>query len=116
MRDDEIFAAVAARVADREYSDEVFVRPGRLTDTGGWLLNSADDNGMRQVETRGSHAHMAAVAAGAVDPLPEPTPADPQAVAEAERVLGYALSPLLQRIYLEVANGGFGPGVLGVAG
>jgi hypothetical protein len=48
--------------------------------------------------------------------LPPPAPAE--AVAEAERVIGYRLPPLLCRLYLEVANGGFGPrtGVLGVAG
>ncbi|MGW3121536.1 SMI1/KNR4 family protein [Streptomyces sp. NPDC001107] len=45
-------------------------------------------------------------------------PASPDAVAEAERVVGYPLPALLRRLYLEVANGGFGPrgGVLGVSG
>lgn len=48
-------------------------------------------------------------------------PASENAVAEAEGVIGYRLPPLLRRIYLEVANGGFGPadrsdGILGVAG
>jgi hypothetical protein len=33
-----------------------------------------------------------------------------QAVAEAESELGFALPPLLTRLYREVANGGFGPG------
>lgn len=47
-----------------------------------------------------------------------PPPASLEAVAEAERVIGYPLPPLLRRLYLEVANGGFGPraGILGVAG
>ena len=54
------------------------------------------------------------------------TPADvalPVAASEAqlvaaERRLGFALPPLLRRLYAEVANGGFGPGagILGVAG
>ncbi|WP_149263302.1 SMI1/KNR4 family protein [Actinomadura sp. K4S16] len=45
-------------------------------------------------------------------------PAPPEAVAEAERALGHPLPPLLRRLYLEGANGGFGPreGVLGLAG
>ncbi|MDH6709100.1 hypothetical protein P3T27_005846 [Kitasatospora sp. MAA19] len=45
-------------------------------------------------------------------------PASPEAVAEAERVIGHSLPPLLRRLYLEVANGGFGPrrSVLGVSG
>jgi hypothetical protein len=50
-----------------------------------------------------------------------PEPANEKAVAEAEEVNGYRLPPLLRRIYLEVANGGFGPneygnGILGVPG
>ncbi|MFD0579678.1 SMI1/KNR4 family protein [Dactylosporangium darangshiense] len=45
-------------------------------------------------------------------------PATPEAVAAAEEALGFALPPLLRRIYLEVANGGFGPhaAVMGVPG
>lgn len=116
MGEEEILAAVAARVAEGDYADEVFVRPGRLTDTGAWLLDPAADDGTRQVEARGSREHLAALAAGAVDPLPALAPAGLDAVEEAERVLGYPLPPLLRRLYLEVANGGFGPGVLGVAG
>ena len=38
-----------------------------------------------------------------------PPPATSEQVAEAETELGYALHPLLRRLYLEVANGGFGP-------
>ncbi|MEU5563531.1 SMI1/KNR4 family protein [Micromonospora musae] len=58
---------------------------------------------------------IAAVRNGAVD---LPSPASPEAVSDAEKVIGYPLPPLLRRLYLEVANGGFGPdiGVLGVAG
>ncbi|MFI6812450.1 SMI1/KNR4 family protein [Nonomuraea sp. NPDC050328] len=45
-------------------------------------------------------------------------PASAEAVADAEEAIGAPLPPLLRRLYLEVANGGFGPrdGVLGVAG
>jgi len=47
-----------------------------------------------------------------------PAPATREAVAEAERIIGFSLPPLLRRLYLEVANGGFGPdeGILGVRG
>lgn len=116
MLDDDILAGIAARVAQRDYRDEVLVRPGRLDETGRWLVGSAEDDGARQVETRGSQVHVAGLAAGAVDQLPALVPASLKAVEEAERILGYALPPLLRRIYLEVANGGFGPDVLGVAG
>ncbi|MFG2918855.1 hypothetical protein ACGF0D_38965 [Kitasatospora sp. NPDC048298] len=45
-----------------------------------------------------------------------PPPAPPQALAEAERVIGFAFPTLLRRLYTEVSNGGFGPvnGVLPV--
>ena len=51
-------------------------------------------------------------------PLPALTPATPEAVREAEAVIGYKLPRLLRRLYLEVGNGGFGPGygVLGLSG
>jgi hypothetical protein len=47
-----------------------------------------------------------------------PPPATSEAVAEAEKVIRFPLPPLLRRLYLEVANGGFGPGkgILGVSG
>ncbi len=35
--------------------------------------------------------------------------ATPAVIAEAEQVIGFPVPPLLRRIYLEVANGGFGP-------
>jgi len=38
-----------------------------------------------------------------------PPPATPEAVAAAEEVIGFPLPPLLRRLYVEVANGGFGP-------
>ncbi|MEU4410481.1 SMI1/KNR4 family protein [Streptosporangium sp. NPDC023963] len=45
-------------------------------------------------------------------------PASPEAISQAEEAIGHPLPPLLRRLYLEIANGGFGPrgGILGVAG
>jgi SMI1/KNR4 family protein SUKH-1 len=45
-----------------------------------------------------------------------PPPASPDDVARAETALGFALPGFLRRVYLEVADGGFGPGtgLLGV--
>ncbi len=47
---------------------------------------------------------------------PPAAPASEEAIAEAERIIGYPLPPLLLRIYREVANGGVGPfvGVQGI--
>jgi len=38
-----------------------------------------------------------------------PGRASAEQIADAEAMLGYALHPLLKRLYLEIANGGFGP-------
>ncbi|MCW2144540.1 hypothetical protein BXY51_009146 [Actinoplanes cyaneus] len=62
-------------------------------------------------------------AGGYIDEVPtsrlEPLrPAAPAAVAEAEELAGQSLPSLLRRLYLEVGNGGFGPGygLLGLRG
>jgi hypothetical protein len=49
---------------------------------------------------------------------PLPAPASEEQLKAAERRLGFALPPLLRRLYAEVANGGVGPGpgMLGVKG
>ncbi|MBO2447121.1 SMI1/KNR4 family protein [Actinomadura barringtoniae] len=67
-----------------------------------------DDEVVELVRTSLKHKHVS-------------PPASPDSVSEAERYIGQPLPPLLRRIYLEVANGGFGPlqyddGVLGVSG
>ncbi|MFF0151836.1 hypothetical protein [Micromonospora sp. NPDC005203] len=114
MREDDVLRGIAARVAARDYSDDVLIRPGDLDANGNWLLSPVPE-GTRWLVVRGSQEHLAALAADVVDPLPPLEPASVPAVDDAERVLGHPLPPLLRRIYLEVANGGFGP-VLGVAG
>jgi len=50
--------------------------------------------------------------------VPPPPPADPGVVAAAEAEVGFGFPDLLRRMYLEVANGGFGPcyGLLGLDG
>jgi hypothetical protein len=49
---------------------------------------------------------------------PLPGPASEEQLNSAERRLGFALPPLLRRMYAEIANGGVGPGpgILGVKG
>jgi hypothetical protein len=50
--------------------------------------------------------------------MPQYPPASEATVAEAEERLGFPFPPLLRRLYLEVGNGGFGPGfgLVGVEG
>jgi hypothetical protein len=50
-----------------------------------------------------------------VDYLQEPPirprpPVSPEVLAEAERRLGFPLSPLLRALYTQVGDGGYGPG------
>jgi len=47
-----------------------------------------------------------------------PQPAVRETISETEQITGYGLPPLLVRLLMEVANGGFGPrrGVYGVRG
>jgi hypothetical protein len=47
---------------------------------------------------------------GPVDAVPAPPPASEQVVEAAERELGFVLPPALRQLYLEVADGGIGPG------
>ena len=47
---------------------------------------------------------------GAVESRPAPPPASEDAIAAAEAELGFALPAALRRLYLEVADGGVGPG------
>lgn len=61
-------------------------------------------------------ALVAALRAAAAAAEKLQSPARPAAIAEAEQVIGFPVPPLLRRLYLEVSNGGFGPGVLGVRG
>src|SRR5690606_23268211 len=69
MREEEIFRAIAVRVAALDYRDQVFVRPGYLDADGGWVLTPSDEE-VRWLVERGSQEHLAAKAVGAVDPLP----------------------------------------------
>lgn len=62
-------------------------------------------------------------AAHRIDMKTIPTPtiyntADTEAIMHTERELGFRLPPLLRRLYMEIANGGFGPGagLIGVEG
>lgn len=66
------------------------------------------------------HARTEALGAAMSTPVASslPLPATPEAVAAAESRLGFLLPPFLRRVYLEVADGGFGPGggLLGLSG
>ena len=112
MTDDKVVQAVQALVAAGEYLDQIPGVPGAGRSAGGVVQRG------RRLYWRGSPEHLEARAAGLVDRLPPLTPASPDAVQEAEDLMGHRLPRLLRRLYLEVGNGGFGPGygILGVSG
>jgi hypothetical protein len=112
VTDEEVLDAVKELVAAGEYLDEIPGIPGAALSGGGVF----QDN--RRLYVRGSPEYLEARSAGLVERLPPLTPAPSEAVDEAERVVGFSFPRLLRRLYLEVANGGFGPGygILGLRG
>jgi len=64
----------------------------------------------------GTPEHFQARALGLVARLPRPPVATADAVQAVEEAIGCSLPPLLRRLFLEVANGGFGPGYGGTLG
>jgi hypothetical protein len=113
MTDDEVVSAIRALVAAGEHLDQLLGVPGARLEGGGVFFG-----GNRRLYRRGSPEHLEARAAGLVERLPPPTPTPPEAVEEAQVMVGHPLPGLLRRLYLEVGNGGFGPGygILGVRG
>ena len=113
-----MFESVRALVAAGEHLDNV---PGRIeTDaiSGGGRWHVVSEGRYRRVYTRGTPEYLQARRAGLLERLPALAAAPREAVEEAESVVGHRLPPLLRRLYLEVGNGGFGPGygVLGLKG
>jgi hypothetical protein len=113
---DDVFAAVRELVDAGEYRDQLPGVPGTSVHGAAVLRHAVHGGGWRRMYDRGSPEHVAARAAGLVERLPRPVRASVDAVEECEAVLGRRLPALLRRLYLEVGNGGFGPGygILGV--
>jgi hypothetical protein len=107
---DGIFDEIASRVEEGVQLDNV---PGGAGET---LGGPGTFRGQRRIYTRGTPDFATALAQGQLEPLPRTPPATLSAVERAEFLLGAALPDLLRRLYLEVSNGGFGPGygVLGL--
>jgi hypothetical protein len=109
VRDEDVFDAVAALVTAGEYLDSIPGKPG-VDVEGGGAFESTPDGTLRRLYTRGTPRYLRARDRGWIEPLPPLRPASPAAVAEAEALAGIPLPPLLRRLYLEIGNGGFGPG------
>jgi hypothetical protein len=111
MDEDELVSALRQLVVDGEYLDDIPGVPGARLEGGGMY------RGDRRMYHRGSPEFVAARAEGLIERLPRlRPPASIRAVEQAEALIDRPLPPLLRRLYLEVGNGGFGPGygILGV--
>lgn len=122
---DELIARLRERAMDPERRTSAppnaVAGPGGLLDLGG-LMRSAGDLGALLGQLRGTHgdpdrtrrvaSEMERVMGGipAAKPRPLSERASPDAVTAAERALGRPLPPFVRRLYLEIADGGFGPG------
>ncbi|MGR6998657.1 hypothetical protein ACU686_12045 [Yinghuangia aomiensis] len=106
---DAIFEAVRARVVSGEYLDSMLGLPGVATDGGG-AFQQADDGRLQRMYWRYSAEYRAARAAGIIQMLPPLTPVPPDVLARCEASMGVSLPLLLRRCYLELGDGGFGPG------
>jgi hypothetical protein len=116
VHQDEVFEAIRATVATGEYLD--WLPAAKTQGLRGHLAGTEPVRNAPGGYLRGTPEHLQARAMGLVARLPPPPVALSEAVLELEEALGCLLPPLLRRLFLEVANGGFGPrrGILGVRG
>jgi hypothetical protein len=77
---------------------------------GARLTGGGAFQGNQRMYARGSPEYLEACATGLIEKLPPLTPATLAMVEAAERDFGHPFPPLLRRLYLEIGNGGFGPG------
>ena len=123
---DRLIAALQARASDPERRADVIVdsfsASARTIDLGSLLgMGRSVAGGLNQllgeIRSTGMPSAESRAAADAIDAAMRtpaqptlPAPASAAAVEAAERELGEALPIALRRAYLEVADGGFGPG------
>jgi hypothetical protein len=123
---DDLIAQIRVRLADPKRRTEeqrsVFNESFRGLDIAGLMRGMAGvqadlDRAVAAVRSGridpDVHARANQIAAAMSTPVSRPLspPADEAAIAAAETALGVALPPQLRRIYSEVADGGFGPGL-----
>lgn len=104
-----MFEAVRARVAAGEHLDSMPGLPGADRGTGS-VFGYGPDGRMRRIFQRREPGFRAARDSGRIPPLPPLTPAAPEALHRVEEAVGAVLPALFRRCYLELGNGGFGPG------
>lgn len=128
VTEDEVFDGVRQLVGAGEYCDWRYIQIGPFPEPPRTLADGSPDlaswrwhlrhKPVAVLVERCSAGYADARDQGLLRPLSMPPVATAEAIAEAESVIGYSLPRLLRSLYLEVANGGFGPryGILGVRG
>ncbi|GAA4607599.1 hypothetical protein BJY16_006415 [Actinoplanes octamycinicus] len=110
MTDDDVFAAVR-RLADAGlYLDRIRGLDGVDLDGDEHDLEEWPEGVFRRIYRRGTPRYETALANGWLAVLPPLRPAPPELVEELEEKARRRFPPLLRRLYLEIGNGGFGPG------
>ncbi|MEU8657191.1 hypothetical protein [Actinoplanes philippinensis] len=107
--EDRAFAAVRDRVESGEYLDSMPGVPGEDLEGGG-AFGYAPDGRLVRTHHRWEPGFRESRAAGRIPPLPPLEPATAEAVITCEAAIGMRLPRLLRRCYLELGDGGFGPG------
>ena len=111
----DVFSDIRGLVDIGEYRDDLPGLAGvNLEDAE--AIQYSPDGTARRMYVRGSDEFLMARERGLIQRLPPLTVASPEDMQEAEALVGMPLPALLCRLYLEVSNGGFGPGygVLGL--
>jgi hypothetical protein len=97
------------QVAAGEHLDSMRGLPGVDVDGGG-AFQYTPDGRLQRIHGRWQPDFRAARDSGRIPPLPPLTPAAPEALCLVEDAIGAALPALFRRCFLELGNGGFGPG------
>src|SRR5690242_515603 len=109
-----VIRALQDLVTRGEYRDQIAGKPGVALEGGGSFVMR--EGVEARLFSRRTAEYVDARAKGWIDPLPALPLATAHDIEQAEAKLGFAIDPLMRRLYTEVGNGGFGPGygVLGL--
>lgn len=101
--------AVRKRIEAGEYLDSMLGVPGEDLEGGGAFMHAPDGQLVR-MHSRWNPDFRALRETGRIPDLPPLKPASADAVEACEAAIGRPLPRLLRRCYLELGDGGFGPG------
>jgi hypothetical protein len=101
------YHALIARI--RDHCQQTALDAFYLERKNRWLAGRADDYNNWYIPGREAFIALKKESQAA-EPIFAFSPATEQQLAKTEQQLGFLLPPLLRQLYLQIANGGFGPG------